>query len=511
MPTHPPSRVGQTKMAVKLETRISAKLLLSFAAVLLLVLGLSYSSLSAIGGLGASLDHAVNANARKLQLVGEIHTGFEEMRAESTKVEMSLVNMLIVRLDVHEGAADGATCSSCHTRDYVASHKKRFDDAANSLKQRVLELRPIVDTAAEQQALDKIASGISQWLALYEEYMTLAWQHKFNDGHEVMLGKIYPLIEALDKTADQLLAEQQGLLKTASQDAQTRVSRSRNTAFVLLALCLVAGCAVCWTVHGVTVTLREFAREMREVTHQVAAAASRISSSSQTLARGAAEQAASLEETSSSSEEINIMSRKSAEGSQMASRKMEEAAQKVGEANRTLQQMMSSMDAINSSSDKISKIIKVIDEIAFQTNILALNAAVEAARAGDAGMGFAVVADEVRSLAQRCTQAARDTAGLIEESIAMSHDGKGKFELVAKAIRSITEIAAEAKFLVDGVSHSSLEQTQGVEQITRAITQAGRVTQANAASAEENATAGAELNAQSDTLKHVVEKLNELV
>jgi methyl-accepting chemotaxis protein/methyl-accepting chemotaxis protein-1 (serine sensor receptor) len=169
---------------------------------------------------------------------------------------------------------------------------------------------------------------------------------------------------------------------------------------------------------------------------------------------------------------------------------MTEASQRVEEANRNLAQMVVSMTEINASSDKISKIIKVIDEIAFQTNILALNAAVEAARAGEAGMGFAVVADEVRNLAQRCAQAAKDTAGLIEESIAKSNDGKT---------------------LVDEVKLGSEEQARGIEQVAKAITQMEKVTQTTAANAEESASASEELSAQSDTLRAIVARLNGMV
>jgi methyl-accepting chemotaxis protein len=143
------------------------------------------------------------------------------------------------------------------------------------------------------------------------------------------------------------------------------------------------------------------------------------------------------------------------------------------------------MNDINASSDRISKIIKVIDEIAFQTNILALNAAVEAARAGEAGMGFAVVADEVRNLAQRCAQAARDTAGMIEDSIAKSNDGKSKLDLVVTAIDSINESAAKVKHLVDQVSSGSVEQSRAIEQVAGAIVQMEKVTQSTAANAEQ--------------------------
>src|SRR5437899_8385538 len=129
--------------------------------------------------------------------------------------------------------------------------------------------------------------------------------------------------------------------------------------------------------------------------------------------------------------------------------------------------MVTAMTDITTSSGKISKIIKVIDEIAFQTNILALNAAVEAARAGEAGLGLAVVADEVRNLAQRCAQAARDTASLIEDSIATSRDGNARLDQMTGAVRAMTENSLRVKTLVDEVNQGSQEQARGMEQISR--------------------------------------------
>ena len=169
------------------------------------------------------------------------------------------------------------------------------------------------------------------------------------------------------------------------------------------------------------------------------------------------------------------------------------------------------MRDINASSEKIAKIIRVIDEIAFQTNILALNAAVEAARAGEAGMGFAVVADEVRNLAQRCAQAARDTATMIEESIAKSGEGRIKLEQVAQAIHGITENSTGVKVLIDRLQVSSGEQARGAQQISEAVAQVQRVTQTTAANAEETASAGEELSTQSAVLKNLVGRLEELV
>ena len=173
--------------------------------------------------------------------------------------------------------------------------------------------------------------------------------------------------------------------------------------------------------------------------------------------------------------------------------------------------MLSAMEEINSSSSKISRIIKVIDEIAFQTNILALNAAVEAARAGEAGMGFAVVADEVRNLAQRSAQAARDTAELIEESIAKSRDGKIRVAELANSIREITEAATRTKTLLDEVSVGSEEQARGVEQIGRAITQMEQLTQQTATAAEQGAAAADQLRAESRGMQDVAAELTAMI
>jgi len=173
--------------------------------------------------------------------------------------------------------------------------------------------------------------------------------------------------------------------------------------------------------------------------------------------------------------------------------------------------MVSSMTSIKESSNRVSKIIKTIDEIAFQTNILALNAAVEAARAGDAGMGFAVVADEVRNLAQRSAQAAKDTAGLIEEAITSASEGSRKVEQAAGGFAAITERVTEVKGLVDNVSDASNQQALGIDQVLQSIRQMERVTQTTAATAEESAAACEQLNAQADMTMRVVQRLETMV
>ena len=280
---------------------------------------------------------------------------------------------------------------------------------------------------------------------------------------------------------------------------------------ILVVSVLAGGLLNFFIIVGVNKALKRAVTELSEGAEQVSSASGQVSGSSQSLAQGASEQAASLEETSASSEEMSSMTRKNAENSQQAAAVMHDVSRRVAEANRTLADMMTSMDEIGASSNKISKIIKVIDEIAFQTNILALNAAVEAARAGEAGMGFAVVAEEVRNLAQRSAQAAKDTASLIEDSILKSTEGSRKLGEVAGSIHAITEGAGKVRTLVDEVEASCKEQAQGIEQISKAVSRMDAVTQRTAANAEESASASEELNAQSQALMAVVEQLQALV
>lgn len=204
------------------------------------------------------------------------------------------------------------------------------------------------------------------------------------------------------------------------------------------------------------------------------------------------------------------MTRKNAENAEDCAKLMAAVDTRIAEANRTLGEMVDSMEQINASSDKISKIIKVIEEIAFQTNILALNAAVEAARAGEAGMGFAVVADEVRNLAQRSSQAAKDTAVLIEESIAKSNGGTARVSQVAEAIQAITESANKVKLLADEVNLGSQEQARGMAQIAKAVVEIEQVTQRAAAGSEETASASEELSAQAEAIRGLIEGIRQL-
>jgi methyl-accepting chemotaxis protein len=297
-------------------------------------------------------------------------------------------------------------------------------------------------------------------------------------------------------------------MSLAERDAAASSARS-----TLVAIGLVA--VVAMIVSMRSLLRRKLERPLQATTNEILESAGQVlqlsrmvATSSQSLSHGATEQAASLEETSASMEEMASMTRRNAENATQATRLVTDVAGQVTASNTALAEMVASMAAIKESSNKVAKIIKTIDEIAFQTNILALNAAVEAARAGEAGMGFAVVADEVRNLAQRSAQAAKDTAVLIEESIARSQEGAGKVEQVASAIDAITKSVTEVKGMVEEVREASLQQTQGIDQVSQTLAQMEKVTQTTAATAEESAAASEELSAQAESSIAVVSKLD---
>ncbi len=232
-----------------------------------------------------------------------------------------------------------------------------------------------------------------------------------------------------------------------------------------------------------------------------------IARASQGLAEGATEQAASLEETSATLEEIAGMTRRNTENADSAQGLAAETRRAADNGAGDMNEMIKAMNEIKSASDNIAAIIKTIDEIAFQTNILALNAAVEAARAGEAGAGFAVVADEVRALAQRSAQAARETANKIEDSIKKSEHGVAVSGKVSQSLTEIVERARKMDELVRDIANGSKEQLQGIDQVNEAIAQLDKVTQSNAATSEESASASTELMGQSVELKDAVTKL----
>ncbi|ADH85364.1 methyl-accepting chemotaxis protein [Desulfurivibrio alkaliphilus] len=241
--------------------------------------------------------------------------------------------------------------------------------------------------------------------------------------------------------------------------------------------------------------------EILSATEQIAAGANQVSSASQSLSQGATESAASLEEITSSMTEMASQTKLNAENSTQANQLAGEARQAAESGNEQMEKMMAAMTEINEAGQNISKIIKVIDEIAFQTNLLALNAAVEAARAGRHGKGFAVVAEEVRNLAARSAKAAKETAELIEGSVAKTENGTEIATQTSESLKKIVRVITKATDLVGEIAAASNEQAQGISQVNEGLSQIDQVTQTNTANAEEGAAAAEELSSQANHLR----------
>jgi methyl-accepting chemotaxis protein len=356
--------------------------------------------------------------------------------------------------------------------------------------------RPIVEFESRARPhLSQIARG--EGFAAYSEA---------REGNRAMFLRGEPVTIGGSRTPWSVIVHEDELEALAA----ARSIRHATLAIGIVSLGVVLGLVV-WLATNIARPIHRVAEGLREGADQVNAAATSISAASMAVASGASDQAASVEETSASVEELSGMTRRNAESAATARSISEDNRAAAEKGAQEIAAMTAAMAELQAASGNVAKIIKTIDEIAFQTNILALNAAVEAARAGEAGAGFAVVADEVRSLAQRATTAARETAGHIEQSLERTKNGAALCDKVAEGFGQIVENARRVNELVAEIATASEEQSRGLEHITQAMSRVDQGIQSSAAQSEETATAAEELNAQAGVLRENVAALFGLV
>jgi len=396
--------------------------------------------------------------------------------------------------------------------------KKLVNDYEENLRQsdeRWKKYKALTTTEEEKELLPKYENAREEWQAV---------SRKVVDGRladtrrgrrlaiDLSLGDAKAKFETMRDYIDQLTGINLKVAEAAHHEAGAVYRRALVSLITITCAGLFIGLLLTWVLnHGISRPLKQVISGLDEGADQVSSASGQISSASQTLAEGSSQQAASLEETSSSLEEMATMTRQNAESASQANGLMSEANHVVEKANSSMNGLTASMDDISKASEETSKIIKTIDEIAFQTNLLALNAAVEAARAGEAGAGFAVVADEVRNLAMRAADAAKDTADLIEGTVKKIKAGS---QLVKDTNDAFSEVAAstvKVGDLVAEIAAASSEQTQGIDQVNKAVSEMDQLTQQNAANAEESASAAEEMSAQSEQMKTMVVDLVTVV
>jgi methyl-accepting chemotaxis protein len=389
---------------------------------------------------------------------------------------------------------------------------RQCDQLAHGLLAQIKAYEPFVSGAEERALTDRIEPTLNAFRAVAKRVRTFSREKKNADALALLKSEGAKTYNEFEQAVGACVDYKEKAAEAQASSIKSSATRSLATTSALavgsFAAAIIAGCFI---TRGINRALQGMAGSLDDAAGQVASASDQVSSSSQTLAEGSSEQAASLEETSSSLEELASMTKRNADSAGSAKGLSAETRAAAEAGNQDMTAMRDAMAAISTSSSDVAKIIKTIDEIAFQTNILALNAAVEAARAGEAGAGFAVVAEEVRALAQRCASAAKETAGKIEDSIAKSTHGATVSTRVATSLNVILAKARQVDELVAEIATASAEQNQGIGQINTAVSQLDKVTQSNAGTAEETAAASEELSAQSVALKETVAQLQLLV
>ena len=483
-------RAGVADGEDEVKLNLKQKLLGGYALTTALMLAMASSSLYVFEALHGAVETLSKSDSVKLSLAGEL-TG---VTARLSGVEQA-----------------GLASALEHDEAGVRRQREAGDAAIASLAQIVARFQPLLVTVEGKAMVGRLKEEQLRLARDQSNYFDLLQGASVPEAETLLSSKLTPEAAQAAELGEQLLQREKTRFQKTSELVVDEVSLGRDWIAVAMALALLLGVFVYSVIRPLDTQLRRGVEEMTQGAAEVASAAARIAQASQTLAQETTQQAGQVEETSAVSEQISGMAQKSAESSDLATALSKRMGDELAENNGLLDDAVKAMGAIAQSSEQIHRIISVIDQIAFQTNILSLNAAVEAARAGEAGAGFAVVADEVRSLATRCAEAARSTSALVESCVTASSKGKAHVEQVAERGYRISEQFGGIRELMEGINQGSKGQSAGSVQVNRALATMEDSTQNNAAVAEESAAAAEHLTAQSEALKDLSRRLRLMV
>jgi len=484
---------------------LGSKLIGGFGLVLVLLAVVAAYSMISMGGIGREIkqvgeeiipltDNVAKIEASQLQQAIALERAFR-FGEEGTSSAMKLFEDQAVTFD-----------------EFAKEANKEFEDAVKLIEDAQ------VYTESDAKDMGEVMDNLAAMEAEHKNFDSLAGKamELLKEGKIAQARLLEESVEEAENKLDSEIKQFAARMETRSEEAGNKAEadekRASSIMLIVSSITVLLGFGIAMALtRSIVNPVNRIISGLTEGSEQVASASGQVSSASQSLAEGATEQAAGLEETSSSLEEMSSMTKQNADNAQQANTLASDARKAADTGTQSMSRMNEAIQEIQKSSDETAKIIKVIDEIAFQTNLLALNAAVEAARAGEAGKGFAVVAEEVRNLAMRSAEAAKNTANMIEESVKNSKNGVDIASEVGKALDEIVQGIGKTTDLVSEIAAASAEQAQGIDQVNTAVAQMDKVTQQNAANAEECASASEELSAQADSMNEIVRELVALV